>query len=118
MLRKQSQEFLGEKINHLTIYVHTLPVSGVGQSEEDEVKESGELSLQSLTDMIVRRLPGALSWRLALHTMQQIKKRLCLLDETHIDTSNVLFGLLLIRVAKGGKLKLKLCIPDWICGES
>lgn len=94
--------------------MYTLPVSGVGQPEEEEVKESGELSLQSLTDVIVRRLPGALSWRLALHTMQQIKQRLCLLDKTNIDTSNVLFSLLLIRVAKDGKLKLKLCICEEI----
>lgn len=51
--------YLGEKKNLLTILGHTLPVSGVCQSEEQEVKETGELSLQSLTD--VNWLPGAMS---------------------------------------------------------
>lgn len=32
------------------------PVSGVRQSEEQEVKEAGELSLQSLTDMVLQFL--------------------------------------------------------------
>lgn len=98
---------------------HALPVRGVCQSEEQEVKETGELPLQSLTDVALNWLPGALSWRLALHTVQQIKKRLCLLDETHMDTSNTVFGLLPTsgsrvqsRLHKDGKRKLKLYIPD------
>lgn len=53
---------LGEKKkNLLTILGHALPVSGVCQSEEQEVEETGELSLQSLTDVALNWLPGALS---------------------------------------------------------
>lgn len=41
--------------------IGTLPVSGVCQSEEQEVKETGELSLQSLTDVALNWVPGAVS---------------------------------------------------------
>ncbi len=39
------------------------PVSGVRQSEEQEVKEAGQFSLQSLADMVLQllRLPWAMS---------------------------------------------------------
>lgn len=107
---------LEKKKNLLTILGHALPVSGVCQLEEQQVKETGKLSLQSLTDVALNWLPGALSWRLALHTVQQIKKRPCLLDETHMDNSNILFGLLLRQGSRVHQLlhkeKLKRHIPD------
>lgn len=63
MLRKQSLRVtcILKKKNLLTILEHALPVSGVCQSEEQEVKETGELPLQSLTDVALNWLPGALS---------------------------------------------------------
>lgn len=59
------------------------PVSGVCKSEEYDVKKAGEFSLQSLADMVLQflQLPWALSGGLGLHTKQQIKKGLGLLDD-------------------------------------
>lgn len=63
MSRKQSWrvKWILRKKKSFTKLGHALPVSGVCQSEEQQVKETGKLSLQSLTDVALNWLPGGLS---------------------------------------------------------
>lgn len=59
------------------------PVCGVRQSAEQEVKEAGEFSLQSLTHVVLQFLwlSWALRCGLGLHAKQQVKKGLSLLHD-------------------------------------